>query len=627
MGTPSITTLRAAANNVLALPSETPVVAVEVAALASANVGAPISPAATVTELNTQIAGLVTQSPTELLSLKSEETLKQQYNQLGPKMTTAERLALTPAADSIVRVYDTTIGAPFYWNGTAWVRSATLPNTSTRKMVVCGSSVAAGASASSYANSYSGIWATQLAQYGVSVTNVAVGGTDTVYWIQNFYTTVAAESPDVVFIGLGLWNEGLGGAAVGAAKDAVYARWISNIARLATMAKEIGARVIIGGNYPNNNWTAVDYQYVKQSYNDLTEMGLQVVQFLGTVDNGSGSWRTGMFADALHPNNAGHAAMAGALSAGLFSRHETSVVPARYLATQGSGRGLYMATDPVNPMLRLGVDTNPYRSFTIGWRMRKQTGPFGVVVPLCFTDVSRLRNPVSEWRFTSNNADVITTTVVPDYLWHHYALGFDYFTNKVTLWIDGVNVGTSANGATTDLSQYIDGTSLMGRFDNLGFQVEGGISDVTLHRYRLRDDEVFQLANGNIPTASLDLYCGFTDPDDTLQQYGRPGNGGFGDSYLQIYNNTGNSGVSDRTQAGIQQFDGQLVAKGDGRVNPGFPKAVIAMQSTTKGLQVPRMTTAQRVAISPGAADTIMVFDTDLKKLFQWDESAWQALW
>jgi hypothetical protein len=54
--------------------------------------------------------------------------------------------------------------------------------------------------------------------------------------------------------------------------------------------------------------------------------------------------------------------------------------------------------------------------------------------------------------------------------------------------------------------------------------------------------------------------------------------------------------------------------------------AIVAITSTSKGFLPPRMTTAQRTAISSPAAGLI-VYDTDTNKSYTYDGSTWQAHW
>jgi hypothetical protein len=57
-----------------------------------------------------------------------------------------------------------------------------------------------------------------------------------------------------------------------------------------------------------------------------------------------------------------------------------------------------------------------------------------------------------------------------------------------------------------------------------------------------------------------------------------------------------------------------------------YPSAKLAIDSTNMGFLPPRMTTAQRTAISSPAAG-LMVYDTDTNKSYTYDGSTWQAHW
>lgn len=61
--------------------------------------------------------------------------------------------------------------------------------------------------------------------------------------------------------------------------------------------------------------------------------------------------------------------------------------------------------------------------------------------------------------------------------------------------------------------------------------------------------------------------------------------------------------------------------------NPGTidPSALLEMESTTQGVLVPRMTTAQRVSIA-SPANGLLVYDTDLKDFFFFQTNSWARL-
>jgi hypothetical protein len=62
-----------------------------------------------------------------------------------------------------------------------------------------------------------------------------------------------------------------------------------------------------------------------------------------------------------------------------------------------------------------------------------------------------------------------------------------------------------------------------------------------------------------------------------------------------------------------------------GTGNPADASAILDVQSTTKGVRMPNMTTTQKNAISSPAAG-LMVFDTTLSKLCVYSGAAWQTI-
>jgi hypothetical protein len=76
---------------------------------------------------------------------------------------------------------------------------------------------------------------------------------------------------------------------------------------------------------------------------------------------------------------------------------------------------------------------------------------------------------------------------------------------------------------------------------------------------------------------------------------------------------------------------GQNVAITDDDAYNAHASAMLDVKSVNKGLLIPRLTTAQRLAISP-AATGLMVFDTDFGRFFYYTGSGWadnsaEGLW
>jgi hypothetical protein len=83
---------------------------------------------------------------------------------------------------------------------------------------------------------------------------------------------------------------------------------------------------------------------------------------------------------------------------------------------------------------------------------------------------------------------------------------------------------------------------------------------------------------------------------------------------------TNNWGVYSADTAATNYFGGTV---GIGTTSPAAT-AILDVQSTTKGVRFPNMTTAQKTAITPSAGT--VVFDTTLSKLCVYSGAAWQTI-
>ncbi|MBW6459853.1 MAG: hypothetical protein K0B08_04700 [Bacteroidales bacterium] len=72
----------------------------------------------------------------------------------------------------------------------------------------------------------------------------------------------------------------------------------------------------------------------------------------------------------------------------------------------------------------------------------------------------------------------------------------------------------------------------------------------------------------------------------------------------------------------ISILQAQVAINTDG--SAAHPSAMLDVKSTAKGLLIPRMTTSQRITLGTTASAGLLVFDTDLGKVFYHNGSAWQ---
>jgi lysophospholipase L1-like esterase len=185
-----------------------------------------------------------------------------------------------------------------------------------RKVAVIGSSVAAGFNAWLVRG-----WAWRLREalraLGIDLANVSEPGANVVRTIQRFPEVVPPERPDVVVIGLSLGNEGLANCGPGEGRP-VQKGFEEGLLRLVRMTEDLGATPVLGGVYPNGNYSLEHYELLRETRERMLSWGIPVLDWLSALDDGAGKWKPGIWFDPGHPNSEGHRLMFEAIDLGLF---------------------------------------------------------------------------------------------------------------------------------------------------------------------------------------------------------------------------------------------------------------------------------------------------------------------
>ncbi|MDZ7956220.1 DUF1796 family putative cysteine peptidase [Nostoc sp. DedQUE09] len=176
------------------------------------------------------------------------------------------------------------------------------------KIVVIGSSVALGHRAW-FLKGWVWLLAQALQQkYGHKLVNVSEVGANVSKTIARFPWFVTPEQPDIVIIALSLGNEGLAYCPPHE-RRAVQRRFESGLQQLVKMTRDIGAIPILGGVYPNGNYSLEHYWLIRDTHNRMLSWGVPVLDWLAAVDDGQGRWKAGTSFDPAHPNTVGHSLM------------------------------------------------------------------------------------------------------------------------------------------------------------------------------------------------------------------------------------------------------------------------------------------------------------------------------
>ncbi|MEH2052410.1 DUF1796 family putative cysteine peptidase [Nostoc sp.] len=176
------------------------------------------------------------------------------------------------------------------------------------KIVVIGSSVALGHKAW-FLKGWVWLLAQALQQkYGHKLVNVSEVGANVSRTIARFPWFVTPEKPDIVIIALSLGNEGLAYCSPHE-RRAVQRRFESGLQQLVKMTRDIGAIPILGGVYPNGDYSQEHYWLIRDTHKRMLSWGVTVLDWLAAVDDGQGRWKAGTSFDPAHPNTVGHSLM------------------------------------------------------------------------------------------------------------------------------------------------------------------------------------------------------------------------------------------------------------------------------------------------------------------------------
>ncbi|QIR36052.1 lipase [Tolypothrix sp. PCC 7910] len=241
-----------------------------------------------------------------------------QWEALGPNRW----LPINPETQSSTIVVDD--GAfgylqpyPFGYFEESQVKMPWEPASQGLKIVVIGSSVAVGHKAWLLRG-----WAWLLGQtleqkYGHQLVNVSEVGANVSRTIARFTQVVTPQKPDVVIIALSLGNEGLAYCPPHE-RRAIQRRFESGLQQLVKMTREIGARPILGGVYPNGDYKPEHYWLLRDTHNRMLNWGVPVLDWLAALDDQRGCWQAGISFDPAHPNTVGHRLMYEAIDLRLF---------------------------------------------------------------------------------------------------------------------------------------------------------------------------------------------------------------------------------------------------------------------------------------------------------------------
>ncbi|MDE5941427.1 MAG: SGNH/GDSL hydrolase family protein [Muribaculaceae bacterium] len=368
------------------------------------------------------------------------------------------------------------------------------------KVSVFGSSVANGSGATSM-EGYAYLYGEQLKQRYAAGTSpnpfytsgVSIGGNNT-NSLLNRYDDVIRDFSNYVVIGLSLGNEGIHDSQDLQKQQEVFNRWRDNMLTLISRLRADGKQPVVVNNYTRSDFTASDYNFVKQLNLLIHEWDVPSVNSLGSIDDGEGRWSQGYINDPAHPNTLGHVEFMHAFVPSLFDALiDGKPQPERDLtasATLENGNVITLAPEervhPFTICVRVkGSEAGQILSFGHGAGSRPFTGSVNIDANGAVVYNSPLKAPVT------------SAPVMADGEWHDIALSHYFARGCTLLYIDGQPVGTVDERLTL-------GNVTFG--DNTPAQSSREFAEIAFWRAGMNTEEMTAHHQGKMLKSSLEIY-------------------------------------------------------------------------------------------------------------------------
>ncbi|MBN1456447.1 MAG: hypothetical protein JW912_01175 [Sedimentisphaerales bacterium] len=359
------------------------------------------------------------------------------------------------------------------------------------KITVFGSSVAYGNSA----KDNKGYWFSLkevMESRGWEVSNCSRGG-DRTSRILDRFDDLLSHKPDYVFIGLSLANEGIREKKNDEEREAIYIQYKWGMKGIIALLRSQGIEPVVGLCYPHSYYTPIEIDYVRRMNLLINTWDVPSANFLGAVDDTSGGWAVGYYADPYHPNTKGHAEMFYTIVPSLFDAMKAGKpIPAKVTGdgytTLGNIKG-ELWTVYFDPM-----DTIHSHSTAFWFRTNLQNEHMGLA------GAGSIELFDGRLRFDAVNiASLQSNAYVADGKWHHMVVSHRYAKGDTQLYVDGELAGS--------IPQRIEPK----RFTLGGMAGKQDFKDWMVFRAALNEMEVKALYEGKLLQASLEIYAPLQD--------------------------------------------------------------------------------------------------------------------
>ncbi|QOY85216.1 GDSL-type esterase/lipase family protein [Paludibaculum fermentans] len=365
----------------------------------------------------------------------------------------------------------------------------------TRKVVVLGSSSAAGVGATRYELSWVGLLTSELRNRGFEVVNSSISGSGTSTSLARFDSDVTPQQPDFVVLATSIFNEGFVNAP-----QAAWSRYIANTRELIRRTRELGAIPIVVGMYPSDFYTATNIALISQLYRTEETLGVPMWDFWSIVSDPTGNWLPGLTRDGLHPTDAGHSYFFNSIPLSLFdiayrpSQEDMESTPGSW-QTPTAGEGLELGR------IDIALDRASDSWTSAAWIQDAGENEWRVYLRFGSDQGERYRLERHATNLVLREGEsetlLVPVTVGPGRTWRHVAVSYQFATRSLRVYLDGLLVGQYQTAQPEPMSRFEFGSGCL----NCSF------SDLAVYRSNLDSDQLAQIMTGLIPRRSLEFWA------------------------------------------------------------------------------------------------------------------------
>jgi lysophospholipase L1-like esterase len=355
------------------------------------------------------------------------------------------------------------------------------------RIVILGSSSAAGAGASRVEWSWAGRLQTALKPLGYTVFNRSVSGSNTAASLERFARDVEPLRPGYVILATSLVNE-----LFYQQREAAARVFVENTKELIRRVESAGAVPILAGPIPNNAFDRNHRRLIRDVYDQLETEGVMVWDFFNASDDGFGRWLEGFSDDGLHPTDRGHQALYDSIPISYFFRRSEERLPA---PPRLSPRAWRFAGEPRCQEFLVLTPPAPVSSWTLSFWLSASDVPAPSVI--LRTATLALKYLGGRITLESNLGSVTSAGSRADTRRAHVALTYHAGRRTAVLYVNGAPAASLNN-----VEGETDSFRLAGPETAPGLQ----INDLLLYRTPLAAEDVQILPAGQKLSRSLEAW-------------------------------------------------------------------------------------------------------------------------